>query len=154
MQTKTYTGRLELLSDEPGAVRARFAKLNTVDLQGDVTLKGAFQDGQPVIVEPWNHDRAGLPVGRGVISEEGDQAVLTGRFFLDTVTGSEHYKTVKNMAELQEWSYSFDVLDHDYADFGGQRVRRLKRLNCIGVGPVTRGAGVETWTSKPWPGRV
>ena len=143
---KTYTAQIQTKSDDPGAVTAVFATLGVVDLDNDVTVRGAFQSGQPVIIEPWNHDAKGLPVGKGVIREEGDKAILDGRIFLDTVNGSEVYRVLKGLGEAAQWSYSFEVLDHDFGNFGNRPVRFLKRLSVLGVGPVSRAAGLGTRT--------
>jgi hypothetical protein len=72
-------------------------------------------------------------------------AWVEGRFFLDTAVGRENYATVKNLSKT-EWSYTFDILDSEPGQFEGESVRFLKSLDIIGVGPVTRGAGINTQT--------
>ena len=147
MRRKTYQGAIELKADgQPGEFRAEFATLNVVDRDGDVTPPGAFHDGQETIIEAWNHNYGELPVGKGVIREVGDKAVIEGVFFLDTAAGMEHYKTVKNLGSLQEWSYTFDVIDASFGKFEGQDVQFLRDLDVWGVAPVERGAGIDTRT--------
>jgi len=146
MKTKTFKATLEIKGDgESGEVEAVFATLNVIDHDGDVALPGAF-GSQRVVIEPWNHNYQAPPVGKGVIVEEGDEARLKGRFFTDTAGGAEHYRVVKNLEDQQEWSYTFQVLDGDPGKFDGRDVYFLKRLEVIGVGPVTRGAGIATRT--------
>lgn len=146
MKTKTFKAMLEATGDgDAGEVEAVFATLNVIDYDGDVTLAGAF-GSQPVIIEPWNHNYQAPPVGKGIISESENDARLKGRFFTDTASGLEHYRVVKNLAEQQEWSYTFQVLDAEPGKFDGQDVTFLKRLEVIGVSPVTRGAGIATRT--------
>lgn len=146
MKTKTFKATLEFKGDsESGEVEAVFATLNVVDHNGDVTLPGAF-GAQRVVIEPWNHNYQAPPVGKGLIEEEGDEARLKGRFFTDTASGLEHYRVVKNLEDQQEWSYTFQVLDAEPGKFNGRDVVFLKRLEVIGVGPVTRGAGIATRT--------
>jgi hypothetical protein len=146
MKTKTFRAAIEFKADgTSGEFRAGFATLNVIDHDGDVTLPGAFKE-QRVIIEPWNHNWGLLPVGKGAIREDGDKAIADGQFFLDTMGGSEHYKTVRNLGDQQEWSYSFDIEESEYGQFNGHDVRFLKKLNVIGVGPVTRGAGIDTVT--------
>lgn len=150
MEQKTYRGRMEFVSkadgDQEGAFRAEFATLSVIDLDGDVTEAGAFEDGQPTLIEAWNHNYGELPVGKGIIHEEGDKAIIEGHFFLDTEGGREHYKTVKNLGDLQEWSYTFDIVDSGMGTFEDQDVRFLRRLDVWGVAPVERGAGIATRT--------
>ncbi|MBU0777919.1 HK97 family phage prohead protease [Patescibacteria group bacterium] len=147
MRRKTYQGAIELKADgQPGEFRAEFATLNVVDHDGDVTPPGAFHDGQETIIEAWNHNYGELPVGKGVIREVGDKAVIEGVFFLDTAAGMEHYKTVKNLGSLQEWSYTFGVIDASFGKFEGQDVQFLRDLDVWGVAPVERGAGIDTRT--------
>jgi len=149
MAQKVYKGQIKFKkdADETGEFRAEFATLNVVDHDGDVTVPGAFQDGQETLIEAWNHNYGQLPVGKGVIHEDGDKAVVEGFFFLDTQGGLEHYKTVKALGSLQEWSYTFDVEDSGYGEFDDQDVQFLRKLDVWGVAPVERGAGIDTRTT-------
>ena len=146
MGQKVYRGPIELKNGEvEGAFTAVFATLNVIDLHGDVTEPGAFNDGQEVVIEPWNHSWT-LPAGKGTIQSDDREAWIDGRFFLDTQAGQENYRTVKNLGPLAEWSYSFDILESGEGEFENQRVRFLRQLDVVGVGPVTRGAGIDTRT--------
>lgn len=150
MMKKTYTGRIEFKanSDETGAFSAEFATLNVIDHDGDVTLPGAFRDGQETLIEAWNHGLSQLPVGKGVIHERDDKAIIEGRFFLDTQGGQEHYKVVKALGPLQEWSYTFQVEERKFGEFEGHNVQFLRALDVWGVAPVQRGAGIDTRTTS------
>jgi len=149
MAQKVYTGQIKFRkgADETGEFRAEFATLNVIDYDGDVTVPGAFQDGQETLIEAWNHNYGQLPVGKGVIHEDEDKAVVEGRFFLDTQGGLEHYRTVKAIGELQEWSYTFDIEDSGHGEFDGEDVQFLRKLDVWGVAPVQRGAGIDTRTT-------
>lgn len=153
MEQKTYGGQLEFKAGEMGEFVARFATLNVVDHDRDVTETGAFPDGQETLIEAWNHNYGQLPVGKATIREEDDVARVEGAFFLDTQGGLEHYKTVKNLGELQEWSYTFRILEAGFGEFEGQQVRFLKKLDVISVAPVDRGAGINTGTLAVKDGR-
>lgn len=131
--------------EEEGAFRSVFSTLNVIDHDDDVTLPGAFRDGQAVVVEGWNHDY-GLPSGKGVIRSDETEAWIEGRFFLDTAAGSDHYRTLKNLEGLEEWSYTFNIEKSKLGEFEGQDVRFLEALDVWGVAPVTRGAGIGTRT--------
>jgi HK97 family phage prohead protease len=155
METKLL-GPVELkLSGDAGAFRARFATFNAVDRDGDVTLPGAFRDGQWVKIAAWGHNWSVLPVGKGVISTDASHARVDGRFFLNTTAGRETYAVVKDLGDLQEWSYGYDVLDAERGRFQGRPVRFLKALNVHEVSPVLVGAGIGTMTEalKGWRGR-
>jgi hypothetical protein len=149
MAKKTYRGRIEFKqdADTTGEFRAEFATLNVIDHDGDVTVPGAFHDSQETLIEAWNHNYGVLPVGRGVIHEDEDKAIIEGRFFLDTQSGLEHYKVVKELGELQEWSYTFEIEDSGYGEFDDQDVQFLRKLDVWGVAPVQRGAGIDTRTT-------
>lgn len=145
---KIYQAPLNLKSgDKEGQFIAVFAPFNVIDHHGDVTLPGAFTDGQQAIIEAWNHDYS-LPVGAGVVRSDSEKAWIEGEFFIDTTNGRDHYATVKNLAArgMGEWSYSFNILDSEPGTQDGMGVRLLKRLDVAGVGPVTRGAGIGTHT--------
>ena len=146
METKTYRAPIEIKAGgEQGEFSAVFATLNVVDYDEDVTLPGAFGE-QRVLVEQWNYNYQEPPVGKGMITEEGEQAIVNARFFLDTEAGREHYAVVKSLADMQEWSYTFRILEAEPGVFEGTTVRFLKRLEVIGVAPVTQGAGIATHT--------
>lgn len=147
MKQKIFRAPIELKAEGeggPGEFMAVFATLNVKDLHNDVTTPGAF-DEQPVVIEPWNHSYT-LPAGKGVIRADDDRAWVEGNFFLDTEAGRENYQTVKNLGGLAEWSYTFDILKADQGEFEGQQVRFLRKMDVVGVGPVTRGAGIDTRT--------
>lgn len=151
MNRKVFKAALRLKAEgegEEGEFSAVFSTLNIKDLHGDVTVPGAFMNGQKVIIEPWNHGWDGPPVGKGVIVADEKEARVEGRFFLDTAGGLEHYRTVKNLEEQAEWSYTFDVLQADTGQFNGETVQFLRKLDVVGVGPVTRGAGIATRTER------
>jgi hypothetical protein len=116
-----------------------------VDHDGDVTRPGAFTDGQEVVIEGWNHDY-GLPPGKGVIHSNEREAWVEGQFFLDTTSGKDHYRTLKNLAGLEEWSYTFEVEQGQRGEFNGEDVYYLEKMDVWGVAPVTRGAGIGTRT--------
>ena len=117
MKTKLFRAPLELKegSEETGEFQAIFATLNVIDHDGDVTVPWAFEEGQKVRISYWGHRWRDLPVGKGVIHSDGEKAWVDDAFFLDTEAGRETYRTVKNLGELQEWSYGFDV---DKISFG------------------------------------
>lgn len=142
MNIKRYTGKLQVKSKAQGLVEAVFATLNVPDLDGDVTMPGAF-GRQTVPIEPWNHGTT-LPVGKGTIRESGSEAILDGQFFLDTTPGKDHFNTLLALGEKVEWSYTFNIVDAAPRDTGKGLI--LKRLDVVGVGPVTRGAGIATRT--------
>lgn len=146
MKQKIFRAPIELKANgEPGEFRSVFATFNVVDHDGDVTLPGAFREGQEAVVEGWNHDY-GLPPGKGTIHADEEKAWVDGRFFLDTAVGKDHYTTLKNLEGLEQWSYTFTVEESETGEFEGQDVQYLKALDVWGVAPVTRGAGIGTRT--------
>jgi hypothetical protein len=146
MNQKIFRAPLELKADgEEGEFRAVFATMNVIDWHEDVTEPGAFANGKEIIIEPWNHGWT-LPAGKGVIQSDDKQAWVDGKFFVDTEAGRETYRTVKNLGGLGEWSYTFDIEESGKGDFDGKQVRFLRKLDVVGVGPVTRGAGIGTRT--------
>lgn len=146
MLTKRLT--LEVKDADQGLVVAKFAQLNVIDHDGDVTLPGAFESGAKVGVSAYGHSAiwGDIPAGKGVIREEGDWAVADLQFFMKTASGRESFEVVKEMGDLQEWSYGYDVLESENGMHDGQRVRYLKKLNVYEVSPVLRGAGIGTET--------
>lgn len=160
-KNKVFSSPIQLKddSDTSGEFKAVFSTLNVVDHDKDVTLPGAFKDGQPVRISYWGHRWQDLPVGRGVVHSDDKEAWVDGKFFLDTEGGTETYKTVKNLGDLQQWSYGFDILEAHSGKFGDEDVQFLSSLEVYEVSPVLLGAGIDTRTTdikgleflKPYP---
>lgn len=148
MKQKTFTAPIELKADgKQGEFTAVFSTFNVIDHDFDVTLPGAFTEGQNVRIAYWGHRWQDLPVGRGVIHQDEEKAWVEGQFFMDTEAGRETYLTVKGLGELQEWSYGFDVIEADWGTFNEQDVQFLKKLKVHEVSPVMLGAGIGTGTT-------
>lgn len=149
MEKKTFRGRVEFKAEDEapeGSFKAVFSTLNAIDHDNDVTVPGAFKEGQEVRIGHWGHQIDQPPVGKGVIHSDEEQAWVDGRFFTNTTAGKDHYLTVKEMGPLQEWSYVFDVTEEEPGDWEGQDVRFLKSIEVYSVDPVMLGAGIGTHT--------
>jgi hypothetical protein len=145
---------VEIKDAAKGHVSAVFATLDVVDKDGDVTVKGAFKEGQKVAISNFGHKiwEGAPPVGKGVIKEVGNEAVFEGQFFMNTTHGRDAFETVKALCEDDgpgtEWSYGFDVEDSEPAKkgstYGPNHRRTLKAMKVHEVSPVLVGAGVGT----------
>lgn len=147
MTTKQLS-HVEVKDAEKGEVQAVFSTFDAIDKDGDVTKAGAFTDGAPVRISAYGHESwfGALPVGKGIIRTTQTEAILDGKFFLDTTVGRDTFTTIKEMGELQEWSYGYDPVKFSYGEFEGQKVRFLEELKVDEVSPVLIGAGVNTRT--------
>ena len=147
MSTKALRG-FEIKAEDQGTVRAVFATLGVKDSDGDVTKPGAFEDGAEVVISAYGHTswQGALPVGKGTIRTTKSEAVLDGRFFMDTAAGRDTFTVVKELGGRGEWSYGFDVLKNSFGEFDGKQVRFLESLKVFEVSPVLVGAGVGTRT--------
>jgi HK97 family phage prohead protease len=146
MDTKSL--RVEVKDADKGLVAAVFSTFDVVDKDGDITVKGAFTDGAPVRISAYQHMSwsGALPVGKGVLRVSGNETQLDGQFFLQTTGGRDTFEVVKQMGDLQEWSYGYDVEDSERGTHQGKNVRFLKKLTVHEVSPVLIGAGVDTRT--------
>lgn len=144
--------RVEIKDEDRGEVAAVFSTFDAIDSDNDVTLKGAFSDGAPVAISAYGHRSwsGELPVGKGRIRELSTEAVMEGRFFMDTQKGLDTFRTVKAMSEedspLQEWSYSLDNIKSRRGEFDGKQVRFIESVDVTEVSPVLKGAGINTRT--------
>lgn len=150
MDRKALT-RVEIKDADKGEVVAVFSTLDVIDSDMDVTPKGAFETGAKVVISAYGHGSSRgtqLPVGKGSIREVGAEALMEGRFFLDTHSGADTFATVKALADdgLGEWSYGYEPVEFSYGEHDGQKVRFLNRLKVFEVSPVLQGAGVGTRT--------
>lgn len=151
---KSFTGGVIVKDATKGEVEALFSRFDVIDHDGDVTLKGAFTEGAPVVISAYNHAShrtAALPVGKGTIhySAVENGQVMKGKFLLNTSHGHDTFEVVKALAEddLQEWSYSLHDVVAKQATWEGQRARILERVGLVKeVSPVLMGAGIDTAT--------
>lgn len=148
MDVKHVSPVVEVKDETRGEVVAKFAQLGVVDHDGDVTVPGAFKEGQKVVVSAYGHDAVygAQPAGKGVIREDGGWAVADIQFNMKTDLGRDAFQVVAFMGDQQEWSYGFNVAEADYGQHDGENVRFLRGLDVFEVSPVTRGAGIGTHT--------
>lgn len=146
METKTYQAPIEFKSEDTGEFTAIFSTFNVIDKDGDVVVPGAIKDGEQVRIAYWGHRWQDLPVGRGVVRTDEEKAWIDGKFFLDTQMGKETYRTVKNLGDLQQWSYGFDIKSSELGKMGGESVRYLRDLELFEVSPVLLAASIGTGT--------
>jgi phage head maturation protease len=147
-------GAFEIKAADKGEVEAVLATFNVVDLDGDVVLPGAFEEGAELAIL-WSHKWDSRPVGRGEITKTETEARIKGHFFMDTLDGREAFLTVKNMGALQEWSWGFKV-PLNAAEWGefdtGSGVIEVQYLgtnaplDVYEASPVLRGASVGSRT--------
>ena len=139
---------LSLKAEKEGAFVARIATLNVVDLDGDITMPGAFPLDKVVLVSAYQHGswQGALPVGKATIKEQSDNIIAEGEFNLQTTSGREHYEAIKFTGGLQEWSYGFKPIEWEMGEQDGKEVRFLKKVNPFEISPVIKGAGVGTMT--------
>lgn len=138
----------EFKLSETGDIMVAFSRFNVIDSDNDVTFPGAMPVGKGVPMSAYGHTSwdGAPPTGKGIISERGELGVFDGSFFMETDQGRNAYHTTKAMADLQEWSYGYAVLDGPPGVFEGKRVRELRKLDVYEVSPVLKGAGVGTST--------
>lgn len=147
-------GPFEVKSEDRGEVEAIVATLGVVDKDGDVILNGAVPpEGARVKLSGYDHDTVlkGLPpVGKGMITEEGDRLIFRGKFFMSTERGREAFHTTKELGSEGEWSFGFPKavktgqLTDDWRTKGAKRV--IAGLMPIEASPVFVGAGWGTGT--------
>ncbi len=144
----------EIKDEARGEVVAVVSTLNIVDRDGDVILPGAIKDGSVVKLSAYGHDvitEGKAPVGRGVVTIKGDQAVLSARYFMSTDRGRDAFNTVKEMGADSEWSIGFPTKSIETAPMSAtwksQGARRLiTGLTLVESSPVFRGANQHTGT--------
>jgi HK97 family phage prohead protease len=156
VRTKTF--RAEVKADVPaagattGTFEARVAAFGNVDLQGDRIEPEAFDatlaswsdsgDSIPVI---WSHQWDDPMAHIGVVDEASASAEgleVRGTIDLDTPLGKQVHRL---MVDRRVKEFSFAYLPTDAApDPDDDRVRVLRGLDLIEVGPTLKGANPET----------
>ena len=142
--TATATLKASAGAADEGTLEATFSRFGVIDRDGDVVLASAVPTNTDIMMV-WNH-RWDMPIGRGVIRNDGQRAIFSGRFFLETTAGMEAYKTVKASGNLQQYSWGFQVLDSEWGNKDGRKVRFIKQTLPIEVSPVLIGSNQHTGT--------
>jgi hypothetical protein len=144
---------------DDGAVVVQFARLGDpkrqqtkdIDKDRDVSLKGSIPVGKTIPMSAYAHrswpERGGeLPIGKGVLAEDGDKALFRGGFNLKTSGGRDTYEIVKDLGDIQEWSHGYSILDSTPGQWAGESAQIIKSFDIHEVSPVLIGAGQETAT--------
>jgi hypothetical protein len=143
---------LEFKGAPLGQVEAIICSFNKIDLDGDVVLPTAIQDGAEVFISPWNHSSTGtggqLPVGRGIVHNDGQVLSLEGIFFMQNESARESFNVVQQMGAAQPWSWAFKINRASHGNYLGQPVRFLEDLEIYEASPVIRAASVGTTTTS------
>lgn len=139
------------LKKDSGQVKAVFSVFNSLDSDGDVVVPGAVKSGfkNDKVPMVWSHNWD-KPIGKGTIKQTDNEALFEGEFFMDTESGKEAYNLVKNMSDMQQWSFGYRVNDSEVSEFShdGKDIdaRYLKDLTVFEVSPVLVGANQDTYT--------
>lgn len=149
MTTKSLPAS-EVKAEAEGKVMARFATLGVVDKDGDIIAPGAIGT-QNVVVSAYDHRvwMGDLPIGKGTLSESGDDALAEMQLFLATDGGREHFEVIKGLGATGQWSWGFSITgkaepSEKQAEAGARRVITGTKIH--EVSPVFRAAGVGTRT--------
>ncbi len=148
---KTFATELKLDGAGEGTFEAVFATLNAIDKDRDLTEPGAFGVQNVILSQynhgSWDHGEKALPIGVGVISESGNDAIIKGEFDMSDPAAVKTYEKIKYLqakGRVQEWSYSLPEIDYEFREVDGERIRILKKIKVNEVSPVLMGAGVNT----------
>lgn len=123
---------------ERGQLTAVISRFDVVDTQGDVVLASAFTPGQRVPLV-WHHNWE-MPIGDGTMRVTDTEAIFDGRLWLDTTDGEQSYRRMLNAGTLQEYSWSFRILDAAIEQRDGEDVRVIKGAEMFEASPVLVGA--------------
>ena len=145
---KKQLSRFEIKTQGQGLVTAIFSTFNVIDHDGDVVLPGAFKNMAAVRIGAFAHTSwtGALPVGKGVIVTTSTEAILEGKFFLDTTHGRDTFVTVSELGAMGEWSYSLENIVAKRGTWGGKPARIISSVEVTEVCPVLRGASLGTGT--------
>lgn len=153
---KAYIPRFKAAGAD-GTASWVMAAFNEIDLDGDVTVPGAFGRQTFSIVPA--HDSTHVPLGKGAVYETATEAIVDAKFNLEIPAARDWHSAIMfdlaNPPAVQEYSYAYSIRPggSKLGTFRGSKVRFLQPLpdGTPGVevfesSPVLRGAGVGTRT--------
>ena len=149
IQRKTFDLDLKA-ADDKGTWEAVIATLGVVDSDRDVVLPGAMT-GQTAPIIP-AHDSSKAPLGKTVVTEDGNEVIARGRFNLEVAAARDWFSAIKfdmdpeNGPRKMEYSWGYLPTKYSHEDRDGVEVRLLERVDIMEVSPVLRGASVGTRT--------
>lgn len=153
MEIKGF-GAFEVKDADKGEVEAIVATLNVVDRDKDVFLPGALPAESKVHISDYRHSvvfDGAAPVGKGLLTVEGDLAIFRGAYLMGTERGREAFHLVKGLGQDIDWSFGFPR-DYQTAPVTKEwQAKGARRLIAAGVkpfevSPVRVGGGVGTRT--------
>ena len=65
---------------------------------------------------------------------------------MDTAHGRDAFTTVKNLGELQEWSFSLRNVESHTEERDGEKANVITHVDVKEISPVLEGAGIDTRT--------
>jgi uncharacterized protein len=136
-----------------GEYRALVSVFGTVDAHGDVVLPGAFTDtlaewkasGDRIPVW-WSHQLhdPDYNIGEVVDAEEAEHGLEAHvRIDLDNAKAQQVYRLLLARRVTQH-SFTYDILDADWAQLDGAEVYQLRKLKLYELGPTPIGANPDT----------
>lgn len=148
---KSFSG-FEVKDAAKGEIRAVFATTGCKDKDDDWTLPGFIESGSEVLIGAYGHKTVldgALPIGKGTITESGNQAILDGKIFIDASDARDTFAVLRELGPKQEWSYEFQItktgiVTEQMRQMGVRRV--IEKVRVFGVAPVMQGAGIGTQT--------
>ena len=146
-------GKGKIDDNGEGRVVAVVSKMGVVDRDGDVVMPGAIVDGTKVKLSAYDHDvitEGQMPVGVGTINIQGDEAVLSAQYFMNTTRGRDAFEAVKAMGPDCEWSIGYLKKVREApmtAEWRSKGARRLiAGMDLMESSPVFLGANQYTQT--------
>ena len=147
VEHKTARGEVKQI-EETGEFEAVIATLGVIDSDGDIIEPGAFGNATVSILPA--HNKQSVPLGKGRVEERGNEAIVIGRFNLESQAAKEWRSALlfdmANPPAVQEWSFGYFVRDALRETREGTAVRVLKQLEVFEVSLVVAGAGQNTRT--------
>jgi len=147
MQEKQVTASLEIKSlDEGGYFEGYASMFGVQDSDGDVIVKGAFQDSINSYTDAnkmpkmlWQHDHKDI-IGKWQEMREDDNGLyVKGSLIMETQRGREAYALLK-AGVLDAMSVGFNISE---AGQGGMRGRVIEKVDLWEISLVTWGANPE-----------
>ena len=147
---KVVTNPFEKAPDPNEPLSIVIARLDTMDLDGDIFKKYVWKDSG-ILMSPWGHDMKSPPAAIGPLKKRSDNSISFTPDFIPG-NGDATERALRKAWDIVEFSYAFyptkdyEVVENEEAPWGYSFI--FEEVQIFEASPVHKGASIDTGIGK------